>query len=477
MDVDPGVVPAIQRFIDEVIGALEVVADKTTLVDAAQVHSDVVLEAFNLTGALVSADGLQTDAELESFAEAFAPQYGGHLAGGPSEIRRSGMITGRQSWLADSSDMFTLLADLDAKQGSRLTWTYYERSIELAIAVASIDDPVTEVELEHIEAFRDQMLATIDRAGVARPGTRAQPGGQQVPTAATDAEPVPAVEDQPPARPLDELLAELDELIGLDAVKNEIKLVTDLIRVQNLRTERGLPVPETSRHLVFAGNPGTGKTTVGRLVAEIYRTLGVVEMGHLVETDRGGLVAAFVGQTAPKVTLVFDQADEGVLLIDEAYSLIRGKESDFGREAIDAIVKLMEDRRDRVVVIAAGYPDEMSGFLDANPGLRSRFPKTIVFEDYDATQLLAIFDLIADKQHYTLTDAAREKVGLWLGGQPRGKGFGNGRLVRNLFEDAVGRHATRVVDVDRPTDVQLVTLTHDDIAEPGDGPRHHGPSR
>ena len=189
-----------------------------------------------------------------------------------------------------------------------------------------------------------------------------------------------------------------------------MKLVTNLLRVEKLRTERGLPVVEHSRHLVFTGNPGTGKTTVARLLAQIYRTLGVVEKGQLVETDRSGLVAGYVGQTAIKVKEVFTKALGGVLLIDEAHALARGEDRDFGHEAIDMIVKLMEDHRDDVVLIVAGYPDEMATFLDANPGLRSRFPKTIFFDDYTNEELLRIFDGMCAKSHYTPTEEARPRV-------------------------------------------------------------------
>ena len=250
---------------------------------------------------------------------------------------------------------------------------------------------------------------------------------------------------------------------GLDAVKEEVHLLSALLRVQKLRADRGLPVIDSTKHLVFSGNPGTGKTTVARLLARLYRSLEVVERGHLTEVDRSGLVAGFVGQTATKVTQVFDRADGGVLLIDEAYSLLRGGENDFGREAIDAVVKNVEDRRDSMVVILAGYPKEMAELVGANPGFSSRFPKTITFPDYNDDELLAIFELIADKGRYELDHLARQATVAWFGAHDRGHGFGNGRLARNLFEASVARHATRLIEVAEPTDEQLTTLEAEDI--------------
>ncbi|MDQ3643365.1 MAG: AAA family ATPase, partial [Actinomycetota bacterium] len=292
------------------------------------------------------------------------------------------------------------------------------------------------------------------------PGTAAAGLGG---AAATGAEARPEL---PPPRPLEELMAELEELLALERVKAEVKLVTDLIRVQNLRRQRDLPVLDQSRHLVFAGNPGTGKTTVARLLAQIYRTLGVVAKGQLVETDRSGLVAGFIGQTAIKVKEVFTSALGGVLLIDEAHALARGQDRDFGHEAIDMIVKLMEDHRDDVVLIVAGYPDEMATFLDANPGLRSRFPKTIFFDDYTNEELQRIFDLMAAKSHYEPTEEARALVVEYVAARPRDRGFGNARLVRNLFEAAVSAQASRVVELGDVSDEVLVTLEAVDIPNP-----------
>ena len=298
-----------------------------------------------------------------------------------------------------------------------------------------------------MERFRSMLLRAIDTAGVPRPGgperAPSRPAGWRASTpASTPAEPEEPLE---PARPLEELLAELDGLVGLAPVKAEVKLVTNLLRVEKLRAERGLKVVEHSRHLVFTGNPGTGKTTVARLLAQIYRTLGVVEKGQLVETDRSGLVAGYIGQTSIKVKEVFAKALGGVLLIDEAHALARGEDRDFGHEAIDMIVKLMEDHRDDVVLIVAGYPDEMATFLDANPGLRSRFPKTIYFDDYSNEELLRIFEGMCAKSHYTPTDDAKAKV-LELRGRPpprsglrqrpadpepvRGRGLGPGQPRR-----------------------------------------------
>jgi SpoVK/Ycf46/Vps4 family AAA+-type ATPase len=308
-----------------------------------------------------------------------------------------------------------------------------------------------------MEAWRGQLLARLS-------GTTSSPRPAAPPAAEPPTQP-PAPEEPP--EPLEDLLAELDALVGLDTVKQEVRLVADLTRIQQMRKERGLPVLEQSRHLVFSGNPGTGKSTVARLLARIYRTLGVLEKGHLVETDRAGLVAGYVGQTAQKVVAVFDQADQGTLIIDEAYSLIRGGDNDFGREAIDTIVKLVEDRRDRIIVIMAGYPDEMASLIEANPGMRSRFPKSISFPDYTGPQLVEILLTLAAKGRFVLTDAAKARAAAWFDAVPRERGFGNGRLARNLFETAVARQATRLSSVEHPTDDQLLTIEEDDILEPG----------
>jgi SpoVK/Ycf46/Vps4 family AAA+-type ATPase len=267
----------------------------------------------------------------------------------------------------------------------------------------------------------------------------------------------------PPERPIEELLTELDALVGLEQVKTDVRRLTSLLRIQRLREERGLPTMETSHHLVFTGNPGTGKTTVARLLSQILRALGIVSKGHLVETDRSGMVAGYVGQTAPRTLGVLESALGGTLLIDEAYALARGSDQDFGREAIDTLVKFMEDHRDDLAVIAAGYPDEMAVLIDTNPGLRSRFTRTIHFPDFTTEELIAIFESMSAANRYQLDEAAALKLAEIIDAEPRTRGFGNARFVRNLFEAAVSRQADRLAAVEQPTDEQLTTLTAEDL--------------
>jgi Cdc6-like AAA superfamily ATPase len=382
-----------------------------------------------------------------------------------------GLVAGKRVFLDKPSLLFDTLIAADRARSSNHAWTYYVHALRLAHNVAALDSVTQHVELQAIERFRRTLLTAITDAGLPRgprDAGRTPRTTDAAPTAATATESEVAatpVEELPPPRPLEELLAELEQLIGLDAVKSEVKLVANLLQVQRLRAEKGLKVSDSSRHLVFTGNPGTGKTTVARLIAQIYRTLEVVPKGHLVETDRSGLVAGFVGQTAANVVKVFDTARGGVLLIDEAYSLVRGGEKDFGREAIDAIVKLVEDRRDDTVVIMAGYPDEMVELMNANPGLRSRFPQTIHFPDYSTAELVAIMTLIAEGNEYVLDEAATAKLTELLDAVPRDRGFGNGRLARNVFEAAVARHASRVVGLEEPDATTLQTLVPEDLPD------------
>lgn len=220
---------------------------------------------------------------------------------------------------------------------------------------------------------------------------------------------------------------------------------------------------ETSHHLVFTGNPGTGKTTVARLLSQVYHSVGVVTRGHLVETDRSKLVAGYVGQTALKTQQSLESALGGMLLIDEAYALARGGDNDFGREAIDTLVKFMEDHRDDIAIVAAGYPAEMQEFIDANPGLKSRFTRTIFFPDYTDDELTTIFVKLAAKNGYELSDDALAKLRQMIGAEPRNRGFGNARFTRNLFESAIAHQAMRLAPLDDPSNEQLTILIADDV--------------
>jgi Holliday junction resolvasome RuvABC ATP-dependent DNA helicase subunit len=264
---------------------------------------------------------------------------------------------------------------------------------------------------------------------------------------------------------LEDALAELNGLIGLGAVKAEVEKFAKFIKVAQMRQAEGLKVAPIAYHMVFTGNPGTGKTTVARIMAKIYRALGVVKNGHLVETDRGGLIAQYVGQTAIKTGNVIDFALDGVLFIDEAYAITEGGEQGYGGECIATLLKRMEDDRDRLVVIVAGYPEEMKRFIDSNPGLESRFTRYIHFPDYTAEELAAIFRQNAKKNQYVLSEDVERwldpAMALWT--KDRDRKFGNGRYVRNLFEKTVERQAMRVAEMENPTREDLMTLTMKDV--------------
>lgn len=258
---------------------------------------------------------------------------------------------------------------------------------------------------------------------------------------------------------------ELEGLIGLTRVKSEVKTLVNFIKVQHKRQQQGLRVPPTSLHCVFTGNPGTGKTTVARLFASILKEIGILKSGHLVETDRAGLVAEYVGQTAMKTNKIIDEALDGVLFIDEAYTLVSGNGEDFGSEAIATLLKRMEDDRDRLVVILAGYTDEIRRFIESNPGLQSRFNRYIEFEDYNPHELHSIFQLSTQKYNYRLTPQANRALQRKIDAayQQRDRHFGNGRWVRNAFERIVEAQANRLAHTAAPTTEALMTIEADDI--------------
>ncbi len=308
----------------------------------------------------------------------------------------------------------------------------------------------------HVGTLRDQ-VGEAAAPTTAAPGAAAPPPGTVAPS--IPASPVTL-------RPLPEILAALDALIGLKTAKAYVRSLTNLLIVRRRRAERNMANPPLSHHMVFTGPPGTGKTTVARLVAEIFGSLGLLAKGHLVEVTRSDLVAEYVGQTAPRTQAVIDRAIGGVLFIDEAYTLAPEQAgNDFGREAVEALLKRMEDDRERFVVIVAGYPDEMARFIGSNPGLASRFNETVDFPDYTSDELIAILRQMVEKGGYELSDGARKRAREVLSAlhDARDRSFGNARTARNLFEDAVLAHADRVAGKANPTDRELELLETSDI--------------
>ncbi|MDD3337008.1 MAG: AAA family ATPase [Eubacteriales bacterium] len=277
-------------------------------------------------------------------------------------------------------------------------------------------------------------------------------------------------EDVQPPEKMEDLKKELNEYIGLDTVKKEVESLINLVTVQNLRKENGLKVNDLSLHMVFSGNPGTGKTMIARLMARIYRSLGILSKGQLVEVDRSGLVAGFVGQTALKTEEAVKKALGGVLFIDEAYALTNKGGNDYGQEAVDTLLKAMEDHRDDLVVIVAGYTELMEEFISSNPGLESRFNRFLNFPDYSVQEMLDIFDMRCGKSGYALAEDARDLLKSLLALLSLDvKGFGNARGVRNLFERAVSAQANRLAQASDITKEMLMTLTADDIRVAGGG--------
>lgn len=287
------------------------------------------------------------------------------------------------------------------------------------------------------------------------------------PKAAADTGSAPSQEDTddtPPAENIDDLLAELDSYIGLDEVKKEVKNLINMAKVYRLRRDNGLPNTDVSLHMVFSGNPGTGKTMIARFMARVYHSLGLLSVGKLIEVDRSGLVAGYIGQTAIKTAKVLEQAKGSVLFIDEAYTLTSKAENDFGYEAVDTILKAMEDNRDDLVVIVAGYIDLMEDFINSNPGLRSRFNKYVDFADYTADEMAAIFSFNCKKSQYVVDEDAEAVVRDYFAAVSDEAGeFGNARGVRNSFEKMLTAQANRIAAMDEVSRDDLMRITKSDV--------------
>ena len=367
-------------------------------------------------------------------------------------------------------EFFNRMRALDKVTGSHLARRFIDLTTLMLLLFAAVDGGVSEAEAGFVNACADSLSALCDRDGLAGEKAPLDVADFVTPTpqAAPAEEKAAEKAGGEPEPTLEELLAELDGLCGLDRVKADVKSLINLVKVRRLRQEHGLPVPPMSLHLVFLGNPGTGKTTVARLLARIYKSIGVLSKGQLVEVDRSGLVAGFVGQTALKTGEAVEKALGGVLFIDEAYALASpDNPNDFGREAIETLLKAMEDHRDDLIVIVAGYTALMERFLHANPGLESRFNKYFYFEDYNGEQLMDIFRSMCAKNGYT-PDGEAEKYAaerLQERYRRRDENFGNAREVRNLFERAAARQADRLAALERPDKAALMALTLEDLEE------------
>ena len=374
------------------------------------------------------------------------------------------------------------LAENDARRAGEASRTFVRMLTNILLYLAAVDDDVSLAEAEFITQCADKLGAVCDACGVKKssraldpmdyvsssepsfmdksPLRRAKSGGE-----AADKKTEPQAQVEKPD--FDELMAQLDSLVGLESVKKDVKDLVNLMKVRKLRQANGLPVPPMSLHMVFMGNPGTGKTTVARLMGGLYAAIGVLSKGQLVEVDRSGLVAGYVGQTALKTQETIKSALGGVLFIDEAYSLSSGGENDFGREAVETILKAMEDHRDDLIVIVAGYDKPMEKFLSSNPGLESRFNKYFHFPDYRGEELLAIFKGQCEKNGYVLTGEAEQAAKDMFDAlyEKRDENFGNGRDVRNCFEDMIVRQSNRVAAMENPGREELMAVLPEDLED------------
>jgi adenylate kinase family enzyme len=408
-------------------------------------------------------EGCALAAAVAESASGAAADWSKSVGGGTTQDFFDAASRGRRWRAAPTATLSSLVA-----QGSSHSMPYAEALAEVVSAACDLGEPTMRVIGNASVAAAAQRTA----AGGAGAHTNLSEGERGLARNASDKSGESATKSSEPATPvppaaikaksIEELLAELDALIGLKRVKREVHRQVAMLRVEKLRAEAGLKKPTITRHLVFTGNPGTGKTTVARLVSGIYKALELLSQGQLIEVDRSELVGGYLGQTAGKTAEVVAKAAGGVLFIDEAYSLTGDQ---YGAEAVDTLVKEMEDRRDDLVVIVAGYPAPMQAFVAANPGLASRFRTTIEFDDYTDDELVEILTLLADGSDFELTPEALAHFRELLAVTPRGSTFGNGRFSRNTLEAAIGAHAWRLREVEVPTTDQLRQLLPQDLDE------------
>jgi adenylate kinase family enzyme len=425
-----------------------------------------VAESAGVPAEAARGEGCALAAAVAESAPGAAADWAVGVGGGTTQDFFDAATRGRRWRAAPTATLSALVA-----RGSSRSVPYAEALAEVVSSACGLGEPTMRVIGNASVAAAAQLRAAGARPPA--PSTLTTPGSPSEPDRAL-MQPASDKAAEPTARPpmkgrsVEELLAELDALIGLERVKREVHRQVAILRVERLRADAGMKRPTITRHLVFTGNPGTGKTTVARLVSGIYASLGLLSQGQLVEVDRSELVAGYLGQTAVKTAEVVAKAAGGVLFIDEAYSLTGDQ---YGTEAVDTLVKEMEDRREDLVVIVAGYPTPMRAFVAANPGLSSRFRTTIEFDDYTDDELVTILTLLADSSDYELTPLALAHFRELLATTARDDTFGNGRFSRNTLEAAIGAQAWRLRDVEAPTTDQLRQLLPGDLDQDQQGDR------